>query len=261
MDQAARVVVDAVEDGPYVNREKASRLVTLCLVMARKGLRPDEMSTLAVIPSLDAETGARKSLSLADLSRICDQGSGPLWSVPPDADLSCLPAGKRTILLLTPEQHDLLVQLIPSRLQRPEPRHRPGLWRSVVAESKRRMEQLRSRVIGRGRGRILKPNELLQAERDFVNLINGVTDVRTGEPVTVNLCAGVGEVHRHGPQLLLPRNNPLVVDAIRLSSEDDSWLYPSMLALLSDHAAPPPDLARRFRERLAPGVRVRGALE
>ena len=251
MDQVARIVVDAVEEGPHVNQERASRLVTLCLAVARTGLRADRVSNLAAIPSVDAETGARKSLSLADLRRIGDQGSGPLLSVPPDSDLSCLPAGNRIVLLLTPEQHDLLVDLIPSRLQRPEPRHHRGHWRSFVADSKRRMGELRSRVTGSGRGRILKPNELLQAERDFVRLIDGVTDLRTGEPVTVSLCAGVGEVRRRGQQLLLPRNNPLVVDAIRLSSEDDTWLYPSVLALLSEHAAPPPNLARRFRERLA----------
>ncbi len=251
MDQAARIVIDAIEDGPHVDQERASRLVTLSLVMVRKGLRSDHISKLPVIPCLDGTTGARRNLSLADLRRISDQEPGPLWSVPPDTKLAGLPAGSRTVLLLTPEQHGLLTELLPGGVQRPEPRHRPGRWRSLVAESRRRIAQLRSRVTGSGNGRILKHNELLQAERDFVGLLGGVTDVRTGEPVNVGLCAGVGEIRRHGEQLLLPRNNPLVVDAIRLSTEDESWLYPSMLALLFDQAAPPPDLARRFRERLA----------
>ena len=113
------------------------------------------------------------------------------------------------------------------------------------------MEQLRSRATGTGKRRILKENELLQAERDFVRLLEGVTDIGTGEPVKVGLCSGVGEIRRQGQQLLLPRNNPLLVEAIRLSSEDKMWISPSMLALLSDQAAPPADPARRFRERLA----------
>ena len=251
MDQGARVVIDAIEAGPHLNQERASRLVTLSLLTVRKGLRSDRIAELPVFPCLEAETGTRRMLSLADLRRICDEGSSPLWSVPPDTDPAGLPTGSRTVLLLTPEQHGLLTELLPGKVQRPEPRNRPRHWRSLAARSRRGMEQLRSRVTGTGKRRILKENELLQAERDFVRLLEGVTDIGTGEPLKVGLCSGVGEIRRQGQQLLLPRNNPLLVEAIRLSSEDKMWIYPSMLALLSDQAAPPADLARRFRERLA----------
>ncbi len=256
MDQAAQVVVDTIENGPHLDPERASRLVTLALRMVQADLRSDRMAELPVIPSVDAGTGARRNFSLTELRRMCSEDWGPLWSVPLGSDPAGLPAGSRTVLLLTAEQHGLLADLVPGSLQRPEPRHSSGRWRSIAAATRDGLTGLRSRLAWGGNRRALKENEMLEAERVFLQLFEGVTDVGTGDPVKVCLCAGVGEVRRQGRQLMLPRNNPLVVRAIGLSSENEAWLYPSMLALLSDHAAPPPGVPRRFREKL--GTRNQG---
>jgi hypothetical protein len=90
----------------------------------------------------------------------------------------------------------------------------------------------------------------LSAEHALLRHLEGLTTPSDGEPVTVRLCAGVGRVKRQSGVLLLPRNNPIVVQAVRLVASGDEWLYPALLAVVGDEAILSPDLRTRWREKV-----------
>ena len=249
VDQAVQVLVDAVDEGPFIDSARVSRLATLCLRTAHKGLQLDRIAGLPVIPSVDLESGARTNLSLADLRRMSDDEGRTLWSVPPDTDLSRLPIDNRILLLLTPEQHGLLTDLVPGPVQRPEPRQLSG-WRSLAVAARETWQKLNLRLAPIGAGRLLKDTELLAAERALLRQLEGLTAASGGNPLEARLCAGVGRVRRQGKTLLLPRNNPLVVQVVRLTEADEEWLYPALLAVVGDEACPSPDLRVRWRKRV-----------
>jgi hypothetical protein len=106
------------------------------------------------------------------------------------------------------------------------------------------------RLAPNGVGRELKDAELLAAELALVRKLEGITSHADGEVLRARLCAGVGRVKRQAHTLLLPRNNPLVVQAVRLVESDERWLYPALLAVVGDDALLPTDLRSQWRERV-----------
>jgi len=248
VDQAVELLVDAVGEGPFVDSERVSRLATLCLRTAHKGLQSDRIA-LKVISSVDLESGARTNLALADLRRMSDDEGQYLWSVPPETDMSRLPADGRILLVLTPEQHGLLTELVSGPVQRPEPRQSSG-WSRLIAGVHEAWNTVRRRLTPESAGRLLKDNELLAAERFLLDQLEEVTGFSDGEPLHAQLCAGVGRVRRQGRSLLLPRNNPLVVQAVRLMESDEEWRYPALLAVVGDEASISPEVRVRWRRRV-----------
>jgi hypothetical protein len=249
VDRAVELLVDAVEQGPYVDSDRLTRIATLVLRTARKGIQRERVEGLAVFPSVDLGSGARALMSLEELRRMSDEDGVTLWSAPPDTDVSRLPADGRRVLLLTPEQHGIVAEVVTGAVQRPEPRPRSG-WRALTAVLARTWSTIWRRFAPNGVGRELKDAELLAAELALVSKLEGITSHADGEVVQARLCAGVGRVKRQAQTLLLPRNNPLVVQAVRLIETDDRWLYPALLAVVGDHAMLPPDLRSQWRERV-----------
>jgi hypothetical protein len=109
---------------------------------------------------------------------------------------------------------------------------------------------VRHRLTPESAGRVLKDSELLAAERFLLDQLEEVTGFSGGEQLQAQLCAGVGRVRRQGRSLLLPRNNPLVVQAVRLMESDEEWRYPALLAVVGDEASISPEVRVRWRRRV-----------
>jgi hypothetical protein len=249
VDRAMALVVDAVCEGPYVDPSRLTRLATIVLRSAHKGLQLDRIVGLEVFQSVNLARGARTQRSLEQLQGLADEDGAVLWSVPPETDLGRLPSDDRDVLVLTPEQHGLLADLVSCPVQRPEPKPRfvLGALASAAADSWR---ALKRRFSPDRAGRQLKDTEMLAAEQALLCVLEGVTSVADGEVLEPRLCAGLGRARRSGGLLLLHRNNPLVVEAVRVVETDDAWRYPALLAAVGEEAVLPPELRVRWRRSL-----------
>lgn len=245
LDRVGDLILDAVREARLDDPEEVERTCTLGLRAIRSGLARDRLEAAPLVPAFTTAGGTPTRLSVAELRRICDGRRSPLYF------LSRQPrrpwSGGWPLLLLTAEQHTLLSEVLPLRIERPEPRRRRQ-WRRVVASgvsaASARIQSRLSSMLGT---KVLDEGELIDVERGLIRRLRGAVVDDEGRPLQVRMVAGVGRVRRRRGALLIPRNNSLVTRCVRLVAAEDEWLYPAMLALIGDElAAPVPVLRERW---------------
>jgi len=98
--------------------------------------------------------------------------------------------------------------------------------------------------------RVLDRAGLIEAENELLENLNRVARDHEGEPVDVLMCPGVGAIRQHRDRILLPRNNELVVRAVRLAAGDPSWQYPVAAALLGECAPPAAEMRHQWLRKI-----------
>jgi hypothetical protein len=246
LDRAARLLVDAVDQGLDGNPVHARRAVTLILRNAISRIRSQDVTSLRALPAVDASIGSQRRLSLDEVRRAVG-GGAEVWSAPAGSNLGDLPGDERLLLLLTDEQHGLMVELLGSPLPRPEPRDRRSHRRWSVPRFRDRIRRGVRNLVPGSTSRVIESGRLLDAERCLLSGIGRVAVGSDGEPMTVTVCAGAGPIRLQDGELRLPRNNPRVVQAVRLVGCGEEWLVPAALALVGRHGSVSAEARSRWR--------------
>jgi plasmid stability protein len=258
LDRVGDLIVEAVVAAPSEHPEALDRICTLGLRAIRAGLARERLLDEPLIPVLAAGGGAPTRLSVTELRHRCEAHQGSVRRVPPQPSRRRSGPAAALLLPLTPEQHQLLADLLPARLEQPEPQPRSARWRrlaSGLAAAAARARAGAATTLGAG---ALADAELLDEERSLLRQLTRAVVDGSGERLEVRMAAGVGRPRRNRQTVLLPRNNPLVVRAVRLVAGDESWLYPVALAVLADLAAPAPELRSAWQASGGNGRRETG---
>jgi hypothetical protein len=241
IDLAVRLMVDLARQLEELDEASRERVTCLVLRAARGGLYRSEIFGIPLLRAV-AEDGPTW-LSLAAVADQARRGRGVLRATPPDRSPPGTTSGDTDILLLTTEECSLLAELLDVRLERPAGRQRPNGLGRLVNATRVAAEWCVELAPAEFRRQVVPSDDLLDSERELLVRLNR----QLPAPKDVRICTGGGAVRRRGRRLLLPRHNPLVVQAVRLVARDDSWLYPVALALLGRHATPTAELRARWR--------------
>jgi hypothetical protein len=245
VDRAARLLADAVEQGIGTDPARAERAVTLTLRAALGRIRAEEVARLEVFSSVDLATGVASRLSLDQVHQAIGNGT-EVWGAPVGTDLRRLPGDERLLLLLSDEQHGLMVELLGAPLPRPEPRNRDLGWLSPHRLLDHVRKAIRSRL-PEGSSQVLASDQLLEAERRLLSGLESVAVNRDGRPLPVKICVGTGRIRLREGELLLPRHEPRVVQAVRLVDSGEEWVLPVALALVGEHGSVSAEARSRWR--------------
>ncbi len=243
---AARVVdtvlaaADRLPDLPEPARE---RLVCVLLRGARAGVRRERILDAALLRVVDGHGGGVRWRSARELKELAAGGTRLLAAVARGQRTASGDGDGSVSVVLTTEERFLLGELLD--LSRGQPSDRERVRPSIRSSVRRACRWLHPGRWRPGRRRIVPSDELLEAELGLLAVLNA----QLAPPLEARLCAGDGAVLRRRNRLLLPRQNPLVVRALRLASAERSWLYPVALALLGEDARPSAELRDRWRRR------------
>jgi hypothetical protein len=250
VDRAIRLLADVLEDGVGPDPDRIGRAVTLTLRAALGRIRAEEIAPMAVFPTLEAATGSGRLMSLQQVRQAVAEGI-EVWSAPVDADPERLPGDERLLLLLTDEQHGLMVELLGVPLPRPEARDRGRrlsprrLWD--------RLRQAISDLPPSTGAPVVEDSRLLEAERRLIAGLERVAVDGDGRPLPVRICTGTGRIHLREGELRLPRHAARVVQAVRLVNSSEEWLLPAALALVGEHGSVSSEARNRWRSMVYAG--------
>lgn len=226
------VELAATAAGPALG-ERAARLFLEACRHARFRTRLREVRALPAI----AADGARGRVSIAELEHLVDGTDGNrrgLETLSASQDPRCFVLGERPVLILGQGERTLLGEILEADFVAPPERSRPrGSPRRLAAAIAGDLAFVRKRL-----GRALVPESALSTgERGFLAAARHA--MAGGGPRALTFCAGDGRIHlTGGGRLLLPRDNPAVVTAVRAVRRDPAWLYPALVALLGGHDLP-----------------------
>lgn len=244
VDQAVGLMVALAERPlPESMRARAARLI---LQAARKKLRLSDVVRVPLFRTVDASGPGR--IDLLTLRRIGQQGSDGmrvLAALYPSQKPEHFALGTVPVLVADAVERSRLAELMHVRFRPPDPRDASsGLrsaWRRKLDALRRGVARIASWIRHPVRTPPVPEHELQPHERKFVELLR--THLRQGAPTELcgaRLCRGSGPIRRNAGarELLLPRDNPAVLAAMRAVTHDPAWIYPATLALLEGRSLP-----------------------
>jgi hypothetical protein len=249
IDQGVRLMIFAADRLTEADETVRERVTCLLLRAARRGLRRDEIMRLPILPVSGGVSEDVGWVTVREAGKMAHRDKGVLMSDSPDRVRSRATGSGKPVLVLSTEMRGLLADLLEVRAEQlPRRERRLSLQRAVIGlrAALRWLGQIALRPIGR---RIVPADELLDPERELLAQLNR----HVVAPAHVRICVGGGGIRRRGRRLLLPRHNPLVVQAARLSADDERWVYPAVLALLGDRAEATDELRARWLRRCLGG--------
>jgi hypothetical protein len=239
IDHAARMLLLLVDRLPNTPEAVRRRLATLLLRTATLGLRRDQVMEAAIVRVREGEEV--RMATPREIAAHASSGSGVVPAVEPKNLKDRCRAGWR--VEATAEERSLLSELLGVRVELTAG-SRPSLdlWSRLTGRAVECWRELR----GLAPPRPLASHRLEEEERRFV-------DAAAAEGIELGLCPGSFSVRTRGRKILIGRQRPEVVSAIRVFADDCEWLYPALLATVGSAR----DLAPALRRRWLAAVSVR----
>lgn len=218
IDEAARMLVLLVDRLPEADEPIRSRLSTLMLRFAARGIRRDQIMESRVVR---VRSGSRRWMeSPFELARWAARNRSVLRAIDPTDDDS---GGGAQLVEATTEERALLSELLDLHIEGAAGDGRVGLPLRLRSSVRRVWRRARG-LIG---PRILEASDLTADER-------GLLEAWAAAGLDLALCGGDGAVRVRGSTIILGRDNPEVRAAARVVATSQEWVYPSILAMAHD---------------------------
>ncbi|MEX1368455.1 MAG: hypothetical protein AB1Z98_35310 [Nannocystaceae bacterium] len=232
------------------------RLTRLVLQAMRKRLLMPQMARVPVFRIVDG-TGER-SVDMMTLREELIRGGSErvLMALYPSQRPERYAASHGLVVIADETERSLLTELFGIRFAAPELRDDAhGLlaaWRQLVYGALRGATRAADLLRHPLRRAPLPEDQLSADERHFLHALRSHAFGGPRVVSEVHLCEGKGSPRRTAdspPQLLLPRDNPVVQACVQAVTRDPAWIYPAWLAMLDGRALPPRSARQRWVAR------------
>jgi hypothetical protein len=254
IDQAISMLIRLSPKLPGLPEVSRQRIASLLLHAAQLKLRHDEVFTVPLVKVLGAAGERRQPswLSLNQLAALPAIASGTMFALAPEQKLRRYTIAAGPVAIVSTEERGFLGEILSLHFETP-PRQRIWSLRWLVERLWPTVRRLLAGwwlwLRGLGHGRVLDPVELTSEEQVFLaGAQKGLVSEGSGG-LEIAFCEGAGPVHLRGWQqrrLLLPRRNPAVTRSVRTTANDPEWLYPALLAVMSDSGTVVPKVRSRW---------------
>ncbi len=220
IDRAVQMLLLLVARLPAAGEPAASRLVSLLLSCAQRGLGRDRIMAAPIIRA--REGGRRRMVTPIELASLADVRGGALAAVEPGSRDFAATGG--LVVEAAPEIRAQLSSVLGCRIEPTGGVPAVG-FRSRLSDLVERVRRRLGGWIGR---RPLALSQMSEAERRLTSLAAG-----SGCPIA--LSAGTGGPRRRGGLIVVGRERVEIRAAVQAVAADDSWLYPALLAAAVDN--------------------------
>jgi hypothetical protein len=242
IDQAVGMLIRLSPKLPDLPEASRQRIASLLLRAAHLKLRRGEVFNVPLVKVIGA-AGSRHQpswLSLNQLAALPAIASGTMFALAPEQKLGSYTLAAGPVAIVSAEERASLGEILSLHFETP-PRQRIWSLRWVMKrlwpKTRRMLAGWWLWLRGLGHGRVLDPVELTSAEQEFLSGARKSLISEGSGRLEIDFCEGAGPIHHRGWQqrrLLLPRRNPAVVRSVRTVAKDPKWLYPALLAVISD---------------------------
>lgn len=254
--QAMGSLVHVARDVSVYPEHARRRLTRLVLQAMRRRLLMPSMARVPVFRVVDG-TGERSVDMMTLREEVMRSGTERvLLALYPSQPPERYALNQGMVLVADETERSLLAELFGLRFRAPDLRDDAhGLfaaWRRLVYGTLRGGARMLDLLRHPLRRPALPEDRLAPDERNFLHALRSHT---LGGPRVVSelhMCEGKGPPRRTAespPQLLLPRDNPVVKACVQAVARDPAWVYPAWLAMLDGHALPPRSARQRWVAR------------
>ena len=246
-DEAVTLMLRAAKRLPELGREGQNRVIRLLLQAARLGRKRREIEAARLVPCLVGHDEAPVWRSIAEL-RGSGAGEGRQAAIPavyPGQSTDEVILGSAPIAVLGSSARSAITELFGVRFG-PAPRQLGrsgrGRWFGDLLDRLGDLSGTIAAALHLGIGPPVEDSALSKPELRLVEHLRAVIPSGGDEaPQEVHLCRGRGRIRqtRGTPRrLLLPRDNPDVRACVAAIAEDEAWIYPASVVLLSGRSLP-----------------------
>ena len=228
IESAVSLMIRVAPQLPTLTAERQQRLRLALLLAVSRRVCGERIRRLGLFDLL-GPTG-RRLVSIDELAHIAD---GRALRIAEDADA----VSSEHPVVLAGEREAVALRGILGSAMLWFPRRR----RWLLGGWTKRLRQAVRRAVTVLRSRPVEPVDLEPAEVQLAKRLESSL-AASGETLSVVFDRGVRKVSRCSGRVLLPRNDPLVGEAVHLVAHDSQWLYPAALALLGDQCEIDPEV-------------------
>jgi hypothetical protein len=170
-----------------------------------------------------------RMVSLQELKSLAAKNDGVLPALDPTDRPQAHVLGPSPTPVLAEADRALIAEILQVQMPTPPRRKTAFTLGAAVRRARHGASQFFKRLFHPWQGRALGQADLSQEERRLLDALSQLHDEGAGGIV---MALGKGPVRKkRSGQVLLPRDNGLVIQAVRLYAEDPNWLYPVAVTL------------------------------